>query len=74
MIDCSKTENYLAEKRRMTKKQDGICKLNCTDCPLSIENNGTSVLCSSFDTLYPQKSNRKCSEMVGRTPAKNISK
>lgn len=37
MIDCTKTENYLAEKRRMTKKHKlnvgaYICELNCTDC------------------------------------------
>lgn len=36
MIDCSKTENYFAEKQRMTgQRKDGICELNCIDCPLS---------------------------------------
>ena len=62
MIDCSKTENYLAEKRRMTKKHklNGgayICELNCTDCPLNSSNNGLSDMmsCSDFETIYPQK-------------------
>lgn len=62
MIDCSKTENYFAEKQRMTKKHKPnggryICKLNCTDCPLSSFNNGSSYMmsCSSFETLYPEK-------------------
>lgn len=56
MIDCSKTKNYFAEKKRMTKQhKDGICKLNCIDCPLSIENNGTGVPCPYFETNYPEK-------------------
>lgn len=56
MIDCSKTMNYFIEKSRMIKQQKGgICKLNCTDCPLSIENNGTGVSCTYFETNYPEK-------------------
>lgn len=51
MIDCSRTENYFAEKQRMTKKH----KLNCADCPLSHLNNGSTKLCSDFETLYPEK-------------------
>lgn len=40
MIDCTKTANYFAEKRRMTKKRKlyaGLyeCELDCSDCPLS---------------------------------------
>lgn len=62
MIDCLKTENYFAEKRRMTKKHklNGgayICKLNCAECPLNSLNNGTTdnMACSDFETLYPEK-------------------
>lgn len=56
MIDCSKAEIYLVEKRRMTEQQkDGICRLECTDCPLGIENNGADVPCSNFEMLYPKK-------------------
>lgn len=62
MIDCAKTENYFAEKARMTKKHklNGgayICELNCTDCPLDSSNNGSSDMmsCSDFETIYPQK-------------------
>lgn len=56
MIDCSRTENYLTEWRRMTKhRKDGICELNCIDCPLSSFNNGIGVQCSDFETLYPEK-------------------
>lgn len=60
MIDCSKAENYFAEKQRMTKKHKlnhggYTCKLNCVDCPLSHLNNGSTMLCSDFETLYPEK-------------------
>lgn len=60
MIDCSRTENYFAEKQRMTKKHKlncgaYICELNCTDCPLSCSNNYIGVPCSDFETLYPEK-------------------
>lgn len=60
MIDCTKTENYFAEKQRMTKKHKlnhggYACKLNCSDCPLSHLNNGSTMLCSDFETLYPER-------------------
>lgn len=58
MIDCSRTENYLAEKQRMTKRtrtRDGVCCIKCEDCPLGSMNNDTDVLCSDFETLYPEK-------------------
>lgn len=56
MIDCSRTENYLTEWRRMTKhRKDGICELNCIDCPLSSFNNSIGVQCSVLETNYPEK-------------------
>lgn len=60
MIDCSKAENYFAEKQRMAKKHKlnhggYACKLNCADCPLSHLNNGSTMLCSDFETLYPER-------------------
>lgn len=56
MIDCSKTMNYFIEKSRMIKQQkDGVCKLDCSDCPLSISNNGTDISCSHFETGYPEE-------------------
>lgn len=60
MIDCSKTENYLAEKQRMTKKHKPhagayICELDCLDCPLSLSNNGIGEPCFGLETLYPEK-------------------
>lgn len=60
MIDCSRTENYFAEKQRMTKKHKlnhvgYACKLNCADCPLSHSNNGIGETCFGLETLYPEK-------------------
>lgn len=56
MIDCSRTENYFAEKQRMTMTAKyGICKLDCTKCLLSISNNGTGISCSHFETGYPEE-------------------
>lgn len=58
MIDCTKTENYLAEKRRMTKRRKGgICKLDCKKCPLYGTNNGTpeNLSCVSLEMRYPEK-------------------
>ena len=56
MIDCTKTENYFAEKRRMTKKQKyKVCQLACTECPLFIKNNGIGVSCESLEAFYSEK-------------------
>lgn len=56
MIDCSKTENYFAEKLRMTKRaKNGLCKLGCSNCPLCSINNNKGQSCTAFEMLYPEK-------------------
>ena len=56
MIDCSKTENYLTEKKRMTKiTSTGVCKITCANCPLSEKNNGKGRLCVDYEMHYPEK-------------------
>lgn len=58
MIDCSKTENYFAEKLRMTKRtKTGLCKIKCSNCPLCSKNNGTfeGVSCTEVEMYYPEK-------------------
>ena len=56
MIDCFKTENYLAEKKRMSKTtESGVCKVECTNCLLSSYNNGDGICCTDFEMLYPKK-------------------
>lgn len=53
MIDCSKTKDYLSEKRRMIKKHKYICKLNCDDCPLGWSKNGKGISCETLEKSYP---------------------
>jgi hypothetical protein len=56
MIDCFKTKNYLAEKKRMSKTtESGVCKVGCTNCLLSSYNNGDGISCTDFEMLYPKK-------------------
>lgn len=56
MIDCSKTENYLAEKKRMTKiTNTGVCEIKCKNCPLSQKNNGKGRLCVDYEMHHPEK-------------------
>lgn len=58
MIDCTKTTNYFSEKLRMTKRtrRQG-CKIKCSECPLSSQNNGTSdsMSCITFEMYHPEK-------------------
>ena len=55
MIDCSKTENYLHEKNRMTKTTErGICTLSCGNCPLGEDNNGKYISCLKLELKYPR--------------------
>jgi len=73
MIDCSKTENYFAEKQRMTKRQKGgICELHCCDCPLCSKNNGTSEIlsCTSFEMHYPEKAIESVQKWSNEHPQK----
>lgn len=56
MIDCSKTENYLAEKKRMSKTtESGVCKVGCAKCPFGSRNNGVGECCTSFELHFPKK-------------------
>lgn len=61
-IDCSKTENYFAEKRRMTKRRKihgnaYMCKIDYSNCSVDSLNNGTNdnISCSDFEAFYPEK-------------------
>ena len=58
MIDCNLAKNYFNEKLRMTKRtRKGLCKIDCSVCPLCSENNGTSglVSCTTLEMLHPEK-------------------
>lgn len=56
MIDCSKTEGYFIEKKRMSKvTNSGVCQVQCKECPLGSRNNEAGMCCTDFEMLYPTK-------------------
>lgn len=59
MVNCNITQNYLSEKRRMTKQKESkacrTCGIRCEDCPLVPANNGKDVTCIELEMLYPEK-------------------
>lgn len=56
MIDCSRTENYFAEKKRMIEKHRYICEVKgCADCPLHWSKNGMDISCTKLEKSYPDK-------------------
>lgn len=56
IIDCSKTTNYFAEKKRMIEKHRYICEVKgCADCPLHWSKNGMSISCTKLEKSYPDK-------------------
>lgn len=71
MIDCTKTEQYFAEKQRMVKLQTGeVCEISCEECPLSSMNNGEDIVCSDFETCYPEKAIAIIQEWSDKHPQK----
>lgn len=73
MIDCSKTENYFAEKRRMTKRtKNGLCEIKCSNCPLCSNNNGEGLSCPDFEMYYPEKAVKAVQEWSDKHPPKTF--
>lgn len=69
MIDCTKTENYFAEKRRMTKRaENGLCKLGCSNCPLCSVNNNKGLSCTGFEMNYSKKAVKAVQEWSDAHP------
>lgn len=69
MIDCSKAENYLAEKLRMTKRaENGLCKLGCSNCPLCSVNNNKGLSCTGFEMNYSKKAVKAVQEWSDAHP------
>lgn len=71
MIDCSKTENYFTEKRRMAKRaKNGLCKLGCSNCPLCSINNNKGQSCTAFEMLYPEQAVKAVQQWSDEHPRK----
>lgn len=73
MIDCSKTENYFAEKLRMTKRtKNGLCENKCSNCPLCSNNNGEGLFCPDFEMYYPEKAVKAVQKWSDEHPQKTF--
>lgn len=73
MIDCSKTENYFAEKLKMTKRtKNGLCEIKCSNCPLCSNNNGEGLSCPDFEMYYPEKAVKAVQEWSDEHPPKTF--
>lgn len=73
MIDCSKTENYFAEKARMMEiTESGVCKLGCSNCPLCSKNNNKGLSCTGFEMIYPEKAIEIVQKWSDENPQKTL--
>ncbi len=73
MIDCSKLENYFAEKKRLTKTDKcQNCHINCNQCPLSADLNDTNkeLSCLQLEMLQPQKAIKILQKWSDENPPK----
>lgn len=71
MIDCSKTENYFVEKKRMTKINK-YCQIDCVDCPLNSSNSGIDIPCKSLEANYPDKAIEIVQKWSNEHPQKTL--
>lgn len=70
MIDCSKTENYLNEKARMT---DNCLRYTaCVKCRLGYSGNGKTLNCIDFESKYPDKAIEIVQKWSNEHPKKTI--
>ncbi len=71
MIDCSRTENYFVEKKRMTKINE-FCQIDCVDCPLDSLNSGIDIPCKSLEANYPDKAIKIVQKWSNEHPQKTL--
>lgn len=76
MVNCNITQNYLSEKRRMTKQKESkacrTCGIRCEDCPLVPANNGKDVTCIELEMLYPEKAIAIVQKWSDENPQKTL--
>ena len=47
---------YLETRTRMTAMdKNGMCQIDCYDCPLGAKNNGANISCLAFEAAHPEK-------------------
>ena len=57
---------YFRAKKRMTK----MCAIKCADCPIAMDNNGTSEICKSFEQNHPEKAVASVQKWAEEHPVK----
>ena len=73
MIDCSKTEGYFIEKKRMSKvTNSGVCQVQCKECPLGSRNNEAGMCCTEFEMYYPEKAVKAVQKWSDEHPPKTF--
>ena len=61
---------YLETRTRLTAMdKNGMCQIDCYDCPLSVKNND-EVLCTVFEALYPEKAVAVVEKWAAEHPVK----
>ena len=67
-MNCKITENYFAEKARMTEN----CQIPCGDCPLSVCNNDEKITCIRYETKYTDRAVEIVQQWSNEHPRKTI--
>ena len=61
---------YLKVKAKMTRSgENGSCKIDCYDCPLSIKNND-DVMCTVLEAVHPEKAVEIVEKWTKENPGK----
>lgn len=72
-MNCKITENYFAEKARMTGVNDkGTCMIECAECPLSLDNNGECETCFKLEKFYYKKAIEIVQKWSDEHPCKTL--
>ena len=61
---------YIEVKESLNRMCDAI--QNCSSCPISSENNGKDLTCTTYQRKFPEKAERKITEWAKEHPIKTI--
>lgn len=63
---------YFEIKKRITENDGNRCTIECTNCPISTQNNGTGLYCHEFEIQYPEKAIKIVQKWVEEHSRKTI--
>lgn len=62
---------YLETRTRMTAMdKNGMCQIDCYDCPLGAKNNGANISCLAFEAAHPEKAVEIVEKWAKENPGK----